>query len=134
MTLSSVYAQYPTTKLIGKDTIVLLTLKQGNEINEKFSYLNDNIKVLKKKNDSLVLDLDYYKKLSDLKWQKENSAHSYEYYRAKTLELKIDSLEKRNSINKQMFQDYTKKSEVAIKHITVFATILGLMVMVFAGL
>lgn len=42
----SSYCQYPTVKTIGKDTVVIMTLKQGEEINKKFSSLNDSIRVL----------------------------------------------------------------------------------------
>lgn len=90
--------------------------------------------MLKDNSNKLESELDYYKKLSDLKWQKENSAYSYEYYRAKTLELKIDSLHKVNKLNKEMYEEYSKRTTVAIRHITVFATILGFMTVVFAAL
>ena len=45
----SSFCQYPTVKTIGKDTIVIMTLKQGNEINNKFSSLNDSLISLNKK-------------------------------------------------------------------------------------
>lgn len=131
---NSTYSQYPQVKKIGSDSIVLITLKQGNEINKQFGLLKDTINVLKANSSKLQEELDYYKKLSDLKWQKENSAHSYEYYKAKTLELKIDSLDKVNKLNKQMYEDYSKRTTVAIRHITVFATILGFLTAVFAAL
>lgn len=44
MTVSlSSYSQYPAIKTIGKDTVVIMTLKQGEEINNKFSILSDSI-------------------------------------------------------------------------------------------
>lgn len=131
---NSTFSQYPQVKKIGKDSVVLITLKQGNEINRQFSVLKDSVKVLNTDLDSLQASLEYYKKLSDLKWQKENSAHSYEYYKARTLELKIDSLHKVNNYNKQIYEDYTKKTTIAIRHITVFATILGFMTVLFAAM
>jgi len=45
----SSFCQYPTVKTIGKDTVVIMTLKQGNEINNKFSSLNDSLISLNKK-------------------------------------------------------------------------------------
>lgn len=39
----SSYSQYPTVKTIGKDTVVIMTVKQGQEINETFSVLKDSI-------------------------------------------------------------------------------------------
>ena len=42
VSLSS-YCQYPAIKTIGKDTVVIMTVKQGQEINETFSVLKDSI-------------------------------------------------------------------------------------------
>ena len=131
---NSTYSQYPQVKKIGNDSIVLITLKQGNEINKQFSLLKDTLNLLKANSSKLEAELDYYKKLSDLKWQKENSAYSYEYYKARTLELKIDSLHKVNKLNKETYDEYTKRTTIAIRHITVFATILGFMTAIFAAL
>ena len=131
---NSVYSQYPQVKKIGKDSVVLITLKQGNDINKQFSVLRDTIKVLKTDVDSLKASLEYYQKMSDLKWQKENSAHAYEYYRSRTLEMKIDSLQAVNKKNREMYEQHDKITKVAIRHITVFATILGFMTVIFAAL
>ena len=40
------YSQYPVIKVLGKDTVVIMTLKQGEDINKKFSTLSDSIKAL----------------------------------------------------------------------------------------
>lgn len=37
------YSQYPAVKAIGKDSVVIMTVKQGQEINQKFLFLNDSI-------------------------------------------------------------------------------------------
>ena len=47
VSLSS-YCQYPTIKKIGNDSVVIMTLKQGQEINKKFSTLSDSITFLNK--------------------------------------------------------------------------------------
>lgn len=46
------YSQYPAVKTIGKDTVVIMTLKQGIEINQKFSSLGDSINTLNR----IILD------------------------------------------------------------------------------
>ena len=46
VSLSS-YCQYPTVKTIGKDTVVIMTVKQGQDINQKFLELNDTISKMK---------------------------------------------------------------------------------------
>ena len=48
VSLSSL-CQYPTVKTIGKDTVVLMTLKQANDINQTFSNLKDSLVLAEKK-------------------------------------------------------------------------------------
>jgi hypothetical protein len=45
VSLSS-YCQYPTVKTIGKDTVVIMTLKQGEDINNQFTLLKDSLSTL----------------------------------------------------------------------------------------
>jgi chromosome segregation ATPase len=45
VSLSS-YCQYPTVKTIGKDTVVIMTIKQGEDINNQFTLLKDSLSVL----------------------------------------------------------------------------------------
>lgn len=46
VSLSS-YCQYPLVKTIGKDTVVIMTVKQGEDINKKFGALEDSISAAK---------------------------------------------------------------------------------------
>ena len=61
MTVSlSSYCQYPAVKVIGKDSVVVMTIKQGQDINQKFMDLTSEIKSLKdsiSKKDSEVISL-----------------------------------------------------------------------------
>jgi hypothetical protein len=57
---NSSYCQYPIIKKIGNDSVVLITIKQGEDINKKFSedrlklsLLKDSVTVERKKVDSL---------------------------------------------------------------------------------
>ena len=43
----SSYCQYPITKVIGQDTVVIMTLKQGLAINDLYKDYNNKISVLK---------------------------------------------------------------------------------------
>ena len=59
------YSQYPIIKKIGNDSIVLITLKQGENINKKFAddkakldLLKDSVFEEKKKVDSLRYKYD----------------------------------------------------------------------------
>ena len=45
VSLSS-YCQYPTVKTIGKDTVVIMTVKQGEDINNQFTLLKDSLSTL----------------------------------------------------------------------------------------
>jgi len=47
LNLSYSQSQYPTVKKIGNDSVLIITLKQGDQMNKKFSTLNDSIKILK---------------------------------------------------------------------------------------
>jgi spore coat polysaccharide biosynthesis predicted glycosyltransferase SpsG len=67
----SAIAQYPTKKIIGNDTVVIITEKQANDINNIFK----NIKGDKIKFDSLVVSFDKAKKLN-----KELDAKQANYY------------------------------------------------------
>lgn len=44
---NSTYSQYPQVKKIGNDSVVVITIKQGNDINKQFTVLNDSLKNLK---------------------------------------------------------------------------------------
>lgn len=46
--LSSYCQSYPTVKTIGKDTVVIMTVKQGEDINKQFTSLNDSLSALNK--------------------------------------------------------------------------------------
>lgn len=48
VSLSSYCQSYPTVKTIGKDTVVIMTVKQGEEINKQFTSLNDSLSALNK--------------------------------------------------------------------------------------
>ena len=83
----SSYCQYPISKVIGKDTVVIMTVKQANEINILFkSYvntidlLNDSLTIKNSKNDSLYKTI-YIKRDTINYWQGKYEA-SKELYRA----------------------------------------------------
>lgn len=44
------YCQYPTTKKIGKDTVVIMTISQAENINNQFTKFRDSILSIEKKN------------------------------------------------------------------------------------
>ena len=56
LAVHSCYCQYPKVKKINEDSVVIMTLEQGKDINKSFLYLN-------KKIDSLKDTVFYYNKL-----------------------------------------------------------------------
>lgn len=82
----SSYCQYPISKVIGKDTVVIMTVKQANDINILFkSYgntidlLKDSLTIKNSKNDSLNKAI-YNKRDTIHYWQGKYEA-SRELYR-----------------------------------------------------
>ncbi len=59
------YAQYPIVKKIGNDSVILITLKQGNDINKKFDDNNLLIGKLSDTISTLKMDVRQFKGLSD---------------------------------------------------------------------
>ena len=115
LSLSSL-AQYPAVKKIGKDSVVIITLEQGNQINKKFITLEDSIKTLNSRNDSLKLNFqqEYRDKL-----RFSNEADSF-----RTMYLK----------NKQIYlerEEFIKKDRRSYMG---FSAVLMFMVVFFANL
>ena len=52
------YAQYPTTKIIKNDTVVIMTLKQADEINIQFDSYTDSLYQYRKGVASLKSNID----------------------------------------------------------------------------
>lgn len=72
LVVSSSYSQYPIIKKIGKDSLILITLKQGEDINQSFvryqkkiDSLNDTIRIKNTIKDSLVVELNKTDKSKD---------------------------------------------------------------------
>ena len=69
---SSSYCQYPIIKKIGNDSLILMTLKQGDDVNKSFvqnkkkiDSLRDLIKVKDLTTDSLAIELNKTNKIKE---------------------------------------------------------------------
>lgn len=89
LAVHSTYCQYPRVKKINQDSVVIMTLEQGKDINKSFLFLNNKI-------DSLKDTVFYYNKLKftydslyqtiyqtkdsfyDWKWKYEANRRSYD--------------------------------------------------------
>lgn len=72
----SSYCQYPITKIIGQDTVVIMTLKQGEEINNLYKDYNKQIVLLK---DTLKTKKHDYDSLYKTISAKTDSFYSWKY-------------------------------------------------------
>ena len=121
------YSQYPVVKKIGNDSVVLMTLKQGNDINNQFSMLSDSIKGL---NNSLAIykfDFDKYKVESENKYQQLNL--STIKYKAEA-----DSFKYMYNQNKKIYKKHEDWWNTDRKHYTVMSAILMFTTIFFAAL
>jgi predicted metal-dependent hydrolase len=49
-----IQSQYPLTKVIDDDTVVIMTIQQGKDMNRKFVMLNESLKKINRANDTLA--------------------------------------------------------------------------------
>lgn len=92
---SLTYSQYPIAKKIGEDSVVIMTIKQGNEINNTFLKLKDSINTLK--------NGDVSSQLGDmLELQRMYNSYSHEYFNRKVEQSRYDSL----------LNEYNKKDNI----------------------
>jgi hypothetical protein len=84
------FCQYPTVKTIGKDTVVIMTLKQGEEINKKFSSLSDTIKTLENKLQNSQINLNKV----EVEKFKIDSSYTILNSQFRTSELEVKNLQK----------------------------------------
>ena len=82
------YCQYPITKKIGEDTVVIMTLKQGEQINKTFNKFGsdltlakDSLKANQLKYDSLYNSISLVKdSFYSWKWKYTENKRMYESY------------------------------------------------------
>jgi hypothetical protein len=109
-------AQYPAVKKIGKDSVVIITLEQGNQINKKFATLDDSIKGLHKMKDSLRADFDReFRKATKYK----SEADTFQYWYTE---------------NKKMYLEREAWHTKDRRHYMGFSFVLMFMVVLFAAL
>lgn len=114
------YSQYPVVKKIGNDSIVLITLKQGNEINNQFSRMNDSIK-------KLNTSIEKYQVESEYKYQQLNlSAIKYK--------AEADSFKYMYNQNKKVYKKHEEWWNTDRKHYTIISTILMFTTIFFSAL
>jgi len=109
-------AQYPITKMIGKDTVVIMTVKQGRQMNETFS---NNEKTIKGMKDSLR----YYIESDRI------NAETVDTLWAKYTEVKY-----KFETNLKLYQEYDKKYQKDVRTYRTDQSILSAAVIVLSCL
>jgi len=97
------YCQYPITKKIGEDTVVIMTLKQCDQINKTFNKFNqdlkftkDSLKIKQIQYDSLFNTISFVKdSFYDWKWKYTENKKIYEAYN-----INQGKIEKLHSVSK----------------------------------
>lgn len=134
MISSSLYAQYPIVKKIGNDTVVIMTLKQGEEVNKKFEYLQDSLNFYKKTIDTVKYNFEKYQVAGGKRLQKMYESYWQEYENVKFYKAESDSFRHMYMANKIIYLEKEETLKRNVRHATIYGTVLTFMVMVFAAL
>jgi len=92
------YSQYPVVKKIGNDSVVLLTLKQGNEINKQFENNKKSMFLLSDTIKTLRMDISKFKEINhdlqvqNFKFRHVSDSFQYMYIENKKLYLEREKL------------------------------------------
>ena len=121
------YCQYPTTKKIGKDTVVIMTLSQADNINKQFTKFKDSINSINKKNNLLVGEVGF--KVTENKTILDSLTRIYDsmvYSRKKMIEYRK---EKEDALiyAKEVKRDFRVNGGLGFIALSIFAIIVTLM-------
>lgn len=112
----SSYSQYPTVKTIGKDTVVIMTVKQGDDINKRFTFLNDSIK---KVNDNL----SRFMLENSQKFEKVYSDYNLEMSNHRKTKLESDSIRNLYLLNKKIYMNAEEDHRREVRNLFTFTLI-----------
>lgn len=122
----SSYSQYPTVKTIGKDTVVLMTLKQGEDINKRFVILNDSIK-------NINSNFDRYKLENGQRIQKISEDYSLELKNHSLTRAVSDSFRLMYMANKKIYLNSEVDHRRELKNLFFFTIMSFLITVYIAG-
>lgn len=104
----SSYCQYPITKVINSDTVVIMTLNQGREINNQFVVLKDSLNN-KSKDISLLKT-----KINQLDFQLKDTVKTYNEKFLKLNQENIFLVEEKKRIEKRIWSDRRERRFTSI--------------------
>ena len=85
LVLNLTYSQYPILKKIGEDSVVIMTLQQGVDVNKTYMQLKDSIELLNNSTSTIRISGIY-------SLQRMYDSYSNEYYNRKIEKIRYDNL------------------------------------------
>lgn len=120
------YSQYPAVKIINKDTIVMMTLKQGEDINKQFVTLNDSIK-------KVNANFDRYMIENGQRLQKVYNDYNFELNNHKLARVEADSFRTMYLNNRKIYLDEVEKHKREIRSLSTFTFVVMVLTVLFAA-
>lgn len=116
------YAQYPILKKIGNDSVVIITLKQGEQINKSFD--RDKKRILELKDSIRILN-------EKAAFLREMSLRRVVY--EDSLKLHADTTAVKYRVATELYDDSKKEYRKYLRNTSVYAATLTLFIMIMSG-
>lgn len=110
------YSQYPTVKTIGKDTVVVMTLKQGEDINKRFVSLEDSIK-------KVNINFNRYMIENGQRLQKVYNDYNFELNNHKFARAESDSFKLMYMANRKIYLAEEERHKREIMNLSTFTVV-----------
>jgi hypothetical protein len=120
------YSQYPTTKIINGDTIVMMTLKQGEDINKRFVFLNDSIK-------KVNTSFNRYMVENGQRLQKVYTDYNIELNNHRLVRAEADSFKTMYLANRKIYLNAEQDHKKEIRRLSIITFFTMFMTAVFAS-
>jgi len=130
---SSTYAQYPVVKKIGSDSVVLISIKQAEDINKQFDNLSDSINTLKNKKDSIKVNFEQYALDNGKRLQSMYDSYIGEYNSHLKTKAEADSFKIMYLANKRIHEAFEKDVYQERRDRSIFLLAIMVVVVVIAG-
>lgn len=117
------YSQYPTVKTIGKDTVVIMTVKQGEDINQRFTFLTDSIKKVNERFNLYMIE-------NGQRLQKVYNDYNFELNNHKFARAESDSFKLMYMANKKIYLNSEADHRKEVKNLFFF-TLVSFFITVF---
>lgn len=120
------YSQYPTVKTIGKDTVVIMTLKQGEDINKRFTSLEDSIQ-------KVNLDFKTYMLSNGQRLQKVYNDYNFELNNHRMARAEADSFKTMYLANRKIYLNAEQDHRREIRNLSLFTLVSFFLTVIFAA-